>query len=95
MPFLQVLLCLIRSWFLYPGWDVFPYYFWVGPHDPDKTFCYMDTTYFNPKAYTNDLPKCLYILQGLERLDLAPLFYDAKPNPVIQLVHKLREEESK
>lgn len=77
MPFIQVSLCLLRSWFLQPGWDVLPYYFWVGPHDPRHAFCYIDATL--DKAYTNDLPKCLLVLQNLERLDLAQRFENAGP----------------
>lgn len=92
MNFLQVYLCLLRYWFLHPGWDVFPTNLWVGPHDPEYSFCYIDTLL--DKAYTNDLPKCLYVLQGMQRLDLAPRFYEAGVDPVIQLVQKIREEET-
>lgn len=92
MPFLQVCLCLLRSWFVQPGWDVEPWNVWIGPHSPEYSFCYIDKIL--DKAYTNDLPKCLYVLQDMRLLELAPKFYDAGVNPVIQLVHLILEEEA-
>lgn len=64
---------LLMSWHILP-FDRLQLNWVAGPHDHTEAWCEIDVV---GQVRANDLPKCLMVLQNMDRLDLAQWFIDA------------------
>jgi hypothetical protein len=63
---------LLGVWHIYPRED-YTNTWYMGPHSIKDCWCAVDLV---GRAYVNDLPKCLMVLQDIDRLDLAQEFIE-------------------
>lgn len=82
MNILYFFIRLLIAWHIMP-FDELQLNWVAGPHDHTTAWCEIDVL---GQVAANDLPKCLMVLQNIDRLDLASWFIDAQNHEQRELV---------